>query len=158
VLVILAAVAAGIISVLLIQRRRKLRDRWAAWRHTTEPLLDSAMLARSLLPEAARDIDSQAHWREVQERVEHAARGLESAALTAPEPSAGDAAREAAGALRNDVFAIEAGRLLAAADRPPTAADLAEADEAMRARRVELDASLERLNQIVVPVEAAAPA
>ena len=153
VLVALAAIAAVVAGILLVQRRRKARERWAAWRRLVAPLLDSAMLARSLLPEAARDIDSPGHWRDVQERVERAARGLESAAMSAPDASAAAAARDGAAALRNDVFAVEAARLLTAADRPPTAAELAEADQVTRARRAELDAALARLQQIVSPPE-----
>ena len=103
VLVALAAVAVVVTAILLVQRRRKTREQWLAWRRTTRPLLDSAMLARTLLPEAARDIDNQAHWRDVQERTEHAARGLESAAMTAPDQQAAGAARDAAAGLRNSV-------------------------------------------------------
>ena len=150
-LVALAAVAAIAIAIVLVLRRRRRREQWLAWRRTVAPLLDSALLARSLLPAAARDIDSPAHWREVQERVERAARGLESGAMTAPDASAAAAAREGAAALRNDVFAVEAARLLVAADRPPTAAELAEADQVTRARRSELDAALGRLQEIVSP-------
>ena len=154
VLVAVAVIAAVALAILLVQRHRRARERWVAWRRTTRPLLDSALLARTLLPEAARDIDSPAHWRDVQERVEHAARGLESATMTAPDASASGAARDAAAGLRNSVFAVEAARLLLAADRPPTAAELAEADEVTRARRAELEAALGRLDQIVSPPDA----
>jgi hypothetical protein len=152
--VALAAIAAAVIAILLVQRHRKARERWVAWRRAVRPLLDSAMLARTLLPEAARDIDSPAHWRDVQERVEHAARGLESATMTAPDETASGAVRDVAAGLRNSAFAIEAARLLTAADRPPTANELAEADQVTRTRRAELDAALARLDQIVSPPEA----
>jgi hypothetical protein len=153
VLVALAAVAAVLVGILTAQRRRKAQDRWAAWRRSVQPSLDSATLARSLLPAAARDIDDTAHWRDVRGRVEQAASDLEPAARAAPDASAAEAARETASALRNVVFALEAARLLSAADRPPTAAELAEADEVTRARRAELDAALGRLHQIVSPRE-----
>ncbi len=69
----------------------------------------------------------------------------------APDPQAGTAASSLADGLRGLAFAIEADRLLRHGTSAPTGIQLAQADEARRARTVELDAALARLSARVSP-------
>ena len=79
-------------------------------------------------------------------QVERAAVALERVARAAPDPQAAGLATEAAGSLRGLAFAVEADRLLHQGASAPTGVQLAEADEARRARNSELSAALSRLS------------
>ena len=87
-----------------------------------------------------------------------AAGALATAALSprgradaAPDPAAGGSASTAAVALRGLAFSIEADRLLRNGAAAPTGVQLAQADEARRARDAELQGALARLQAHVVP-------
>ena len=86
--------------------------------------------------------------------MEKAAVALERVARSAPDPQAAGMATEAAGALRGLAFAVEADRLLRQGASAPTGVQLAQADEARRARNSELSAALA---QAVHPHRGAAP-
>ncbi len=79
-------------------------------------------------------------------QVERAAVALDHTVATAPDPEAGAMATTAAGALRGLAFAIEADRLLRHGTAAPTGMQLAEADEARRARSSELTTALVQLS------------
>ncbi len=72
-------------------------------------------------------------------QVERAGVALDHTVPTAPDPDAGAMATTAAGALRGLAFAIEADRLLRHGTAAPTGMQLAEADEARRARSARAD-------------------
>ena len=79
-------------------------------------------------------------------QVERAAVALDHTEATAPDAEAGRMATTAASALRGLAFAIEADRLLRQGTAAPSGMQLAEADEARRARSSELTSALVRLS------------
>jgi hypothetical protein len=82
----------------------------------------------------------------VEVQVEKAAVALERTVPSAPDPESGALATSAAGGLRGLAFAIEADRLLRHGTSPPSGLQLAQADEARRARTNELNTALARLS------------
>ncbi len=136
----------AIVVVALLLRARKQRGQEAAWRHAVVPALSDAQLAReSLLSENAMSDDAELRGA-VAEQVERAAAALERSLSTAPDDAAGNAATTAAGSLRGLAFAIEADRLLRHGAAAPSGTQLAQADEARRARSAELNTALARLS------------
>lgn len=118
----------------------------AEWRRLVVPAVSDAQLAReSLLSGNAVSDDAEVRGA-VAVQVERAAAALEGAARTPPDPAAGSLAGSAAGALRGLAFAVEADRLLRHGTAAPTGVQLAQADEARRARAAELNTSLARLS------------
>jgi hypothetical protein len=144
-LVVVAAIVASVVVV--ISRRR--RQRWDAWRRSVRPVLDEVHLSRDLHPAHGRDITDLAHWESVRGGAERAAADLKVAAGGAPSPEAAEAAQATAEALSGLTFALESDRLMQAAQPPPTATQLADADAAIQARRTDLDTSLARLDALV---------
>jgi hypothetical protein len=149
------AIAAAVIGLIvwLVTRRNRTKA-LAAWRHDTESSLDSAHLARTLLPAAGQDVPDPAHWQAVHERVEQAAQSLDQSGTRAPTPEGAVAARTAADKLRGLWFALESDRLLREGAQPPTPEQLAQADTVTRARGSELDAALADLDRVVRPPQA----
>ena len=136
--------------VWLVSRRNRKRA-LVAWRSGAESALDSANLARTLLPAAGQDVPDSAHWQAVHERVETAAQSLDQSAGRAPTPEGAQASRTAADKLRGLWFALESDRLLREGTTPPTPEQLAQADTVTRARGSELDTALADLERIVRP-------
>jgi hypothetical protein len=143
--------------VWLVSRRNR-KQALVAWRSGAESALDSAKLARTLLPAAGQDIPDAAHWQAVHERVEAAAQSLEQSSNRAPTPEGAVAARTAADKLRGLWFALESNRLLREGAPPPTPEQLAQADTVTRARSSELDAALTDLDHVVRPPQTGAGA
>jgi hypothetical protein len=143
VIVVLVLAIIGLVVVLAARRRRAVET---AWRKAVIPALSDTQLARaSLLSDNAVSGDSEVRGA-VAVQVERAAVALEHTVPTAPDPDAGQMATTTAGALRGLAFAIEADRLLRHGTAAPTGMQLAEADEARRARSAELDTAMARLS------------
>lgn len=136
----------AILLVLLLMRARRRKGLEAAWRRAAVPALSDAQLAReSLLSGNASSPDAEVRGA-VSVQVERAAAALDGAARAAPDPDTGSVATGAAGALRGLAFAVEADRLLRQGTSAPTGLQLAQADEARRARASELGTALARLS------------
>jgi hypothetical protein len=143
-LIIVLVVAIVLVAILLRSGRK--RGIEADWRRTVVPALSDAQLAReSLLSDNAVSDDPQLRGA-VEIQVEKAAAALDRAVSTAPDPQAASLATAAAGALRGLGFAIEADRLLRHGASAPSGVQLAQADEARRARSSELSTALVRLS------------
>jgi hypothetical protein len=143
-LVVVLVVAVVVVALLLRSRKKKASE--DRWRHVVVPALSDAQLAReSLLSGNALSPDPETRAA-VGVQAERAAVALDQAARTAPDPQAGEVATAAAGALRGLAFAVEADRLLRQGSAAPTGVQLAQADEARRARHTELNAALARLS------------
>jgi hypothetical protein len=148
-LIIVLAVAIALVAILL--RSRKKRGIEASWRRAVIPALTDARLAReSLLTGNAASEDPELRAA-VGIQVERAAVALEHTVQAAPDPAAGSTATSAAAALRGLAFAIEADRLLRHGTAAPSGAQLAQADDARRARGAELNTALARLSARIGP-------
>jgi hypothetical protein len=148
VIVVVLLLIALVVALLVSRNRKSALD---AWRRRTLPALSDAQLAReALLSPSARAEDAELRGA-VSVQAERAAVALEQAASTAPDPAAGGSATTAAGALRGLAFAVEADRLLHHGAAAPTGVQLAQADEARRARDAELQGALARLRAHVTP-------
>jgi hypothetical protein len=136
----------AIVAVAILLRSRKRRGIESEWRKAVVPALSDAQLAReSLLSGQAGSEDPELRGA-VDVQVERAAVALERTVAVAPDPQAGSMASAAAGALRGLAFAIEADRLLRHEAPAPSGVQLAQADEARRARGSELGTALARLS------------
>lgn len=141
---IVVLVVAVLVVALLRSRKKKATE--VQWRRVVVPALSDAQLAReSLLSGNALSADAELRGA-VSVQAERAAAALDHAASTAPDPQAAATASGAAGALRGLAFAIEADRLLRQGSSAPTGIQLAQADEARRARQAELNTALARLS------------
>jgi hypothetical protein len=144
VLIIVLVIAIVLVAVLIRSRRKRGAER--QWHRAVVPALSDAQLAReSLLSGNALSDDPQLRGA-VEVQVEKAATALERAASSAPDPQAGSLATAAAAALRGLAFAIEADRLLRHGASAPSGVQLAQADDARRARSGELSTALARLS------------
>ncbi len=144
IVIVVLVLAIGLIILLLAARKR--RGVEASWRKAVIPALSDAQLARaSLLSDNAVSEDAEVRAA-VAVQVERAAVALDHTVRTAPDSEAGAMATTAAGALRGLAFAIEADRLLRHGTAAPTGMQLAEADEARRARSGELTTALVKLS------------
>ena len=144
IVIVVLVLAIGLVILLLAARKRRGAEQ--AWRRGVVPALSDAQLARaSLLSDNAVSDDAEVRSA-VAVQVERAAVALDHAVPTAPDADAGAMATTAAGALRGLAFAIEADRLLRHGTAAPTGLQLAEADEARRARSSELTAALVKLS------------
>jgi hypothetical protein len=144
IVIVVLVLAIGLVVLVLAARRR--RGVEAAWRKAVVPALSDAQLARaSLLSGNAVSDDAEVRGA-VAVQVERAAVALEHTVATAPDAEAGGMATTAASALRGLAFAIEADRLLRQGTAAPSGMQLAEADEARRARSSELTSALVRLS------------
>ncbi len=143
-LIVVLVIAIVVVVLLLRSRRRKSAEE--AWRRAVVPALSDAQLARdSLLSGNATSADPELRGA-VTAQAERAAVALDGAASSAPDPQAASAATSVAAALRGLAFAVEADRLLRQGTSAPSGVQLAEADEAKRARNAELSAALTRLS------------
>jgi len=145
-LIALAVVIVALIVLLLVLlRRRSAKQAATAWRRTVAPALDDARLAReSLLGANAVSDDPQLRGA-VEVQVDRASRALEGAAAGAPDEVSQGATSAVSSSLRGLAFAVEADRLLRHGASAPSGAQLAQADEAKRARLAELDTAVSRL-------------
>ncbi|HZM53842.1 MAG TPA: hypothetical protein VFC03_02325 [Acidimicrobiales bacterium] len=143
---LIAVLVIAIVVVALLFRSRKKRAIETEWRHAVIPALSDAQLARESLVSGTAASDDPEVRGAAAAQVERAAVALEKAAGSAPEPQAAGAATAAAGALRGLAFAVEADRLLRNGPTAPTGLQLAQADEARRARTTELNTALARLS------------
>jgi hypothetical protein len=144
IVIVVLVLAIGLVILLLAARKR--RGVEEAWRRSVVPALSDAQLARaSLLSDNAVSGDAEVRGA-VAVQVERAATALDHTVRSAPDPEAGSMATTASGALRGLAFAIEADRLLRHGTAAPTGMQLAEADEARRARSAELTSALVRLS------------
>jgi hypothetical protein len=145
-IILIVVLVIAIIAVILALAARRRRGVETAWRKAVVPALSDAQLAReSLLSGNAASDDPEIRGA-VAVQVERAAVALEHAVRGAPDPEAGSLATSAAGALRGLAFAIEADRLLRHGTAAPSGVQLAQADEARRARTAELNSALVRLS------------
>jgi hypothetical protein len=143
---VIIVLVAAIVLVALLLRSRKKRGVEEAWHSAVVPALSDAQLARqSLLSGNAVSDDAQLRGA-VEVQVEKAASALEHTVSAAPDPQAAALATSAATAMRGLAFAIEADRLLHHGASPPSGLQLAQADEARRARNTELSTALARLS------------
>lgn len=143
-LIVVLVVAVVVVALLLRSRKKKATE--AQWRRVVVPALSDAQLAReSLLSGNALSADAELRGA-VSVQAERAAVALDHAANAAPDPQAASTASGAAGALRGLAFAVEADRLLRQGSSVPTGIQLAQADEARRARQAELNTALARLS------------
>lgn len=148
---LVVALVGAIVLVALVLRSRNKGATMDAWRRQTLPSVTDARLAREALLSASATSEDPELRGAIEVQVDRAATALERAGATAPEPAPGGAATTAAGALRGLAFAIEADRLLHNGATAPTGVQLAQADEARRARDAELQAALARLESHVAP-------
>jgi len=123
----------------------------ADWRRAVTPALSDARLARESLLSGNAASDDPEVLGAVSIQVERAAVALERTVRTAPDTQAGAMSTSLAGALRGLAFAVEADRLLRHGTSAPSGAQLAQADEARRARTAELNTALARLATRVGP-------
>jgi hypothetical protein len=150
-IIVIVVLVLAIVLLLVVLAARRRRGAEAAWRRAVVPALSDAQLARaSLLSDNAVSGDSEVRSA-VAVQAERAALALDHTVPTAPDPEAGQMAATAAGALRGLAFAVEADRLLRHGTAAPTGMQLAEADEARRARTGELATALTRLSTRVAP-------
>ncbi len=137
VLIAVLVIAIALVAILLASRKKKGAE--SRWRRMVVPALSDAQLARESLQSANAMSDDPELRASVEAQVERASAALERAVPGAPDPEAGSLATNAATALRGLAFAIEADRLLRHGASAPTGTQLAQADEARRARTVELN-------------------
>jgi hypothetical protein len=144
VLILVLVIAIVLVAILLAARKKKSAE--TRWRRMVVPALSDAQLARESLQSANAMSDDPELRASVEVQVERASAALERAVPGAPDLEAGSQATNAANALRGLAFAIEADRLLRHGASAPTGTQLAQADEARRARTVELNSALAGLS------------
>jgi hypothetical protein len=143
-LIVVLIVAIVLVVILLRSRRR--RGIESEWHRSVVPALSDAQLARASLMSGNAESDDPQVRGAVEVQVERAATALERTVPGAPDPQAGGLATSAAESLRGLAFAIEADRLLRHGTSAPSGVQLAQADEARRARAAELNTALARLS------------
>lgn len=142
--IVVLVLAIGLVLLLMRARRRKGLE--ADWRRAVVPALSDAQLARESLLSGNAVADDAELRGAVSVQAERAAIALDAAGRKAPDPESGALATTAAGSLRGLAFAVEADRLLRHGASAPTGVQLAQADEARRARTTELNTALARLS------------
>jgi hypothetical protein len=147
VLIALLVAAIVIVAVALVRRNRKQAE--ASWHRSVVPAVSDVRLAREALLSGNGASEDPEVRGAVAVQVDRAASALDRAVRAAPDEEDGEAARSVAESLRGLAFAVEADRLLRHGAVAPTGVQLAEADEARRARTAELDAALARLSHRV---------
>ena len=146
-----------VVALVLWLRSRSRRAALVAWSHSAGPASQQAAVARDLLSGDRANVDAERRDA-VRSQVETAAQALDGLVTSAPDDTSRRAASSAAAALRGLMFADEADRLLHSRQQAPTADELAQADETLRARVRELDDALEELTKQVRPEVAEPPA
>jgi hypothetical protein len=145
-IVILVILVALIVLLAVLLRRRLANQKATAWHQSAAPALDDARLAReSLLSASAVSSDPNLRGA-VEAQVDRASRALEQAAATAPDQDDQRATSAVASSLRGLAFAVEADRLLRHGAGAPSGVQLAQADDARRARLAEFDTAVARLS------------
>jgi hypothetical protein len=145
-IVVVIVLVVAIVAVILLLAARRRRATAQRWRSAVVPALSDAQLARESLLSGNAVSDDPELRGAVAVQVERAAVELERNAAAAPDEQAADLATSAAAALRGLAFAIEADRLLRHGATAPSGIQLAQADEARRARASELNTALVRLS------------
>jgi hypothetical protein len=145
-IVLIVVLVIAIVVVALLLRSRKRRAVETQWRRAVTPAMSDAQLARESLLSGNAESDDEEVRAAVALQVERAAVALERTVSAAPDDQAGNMATAAATSLRGLAFAIEADRLLRQGTSAPSGAQLAQADDARRARSTELQAALVRLS------------
>jgi hypothetical protein len=140
-----AALLLALILFLLLARRRRLRAN-KAWVPTATAAADSAVAARDLLVGESAQSDPAVH-ESIRANVGEAAGMLDRVSANAPDDEARTSSHDAAEQLRGLLFAIEAQRLLPTGRVPPTADQLAQADQQRRQRESDLAGALIRLRR-----------
>jgi hypothetical protein len=154
-IVVIVVLVIAIVLVALLLRARKQRGSERQWRRVVVPAVSDTQLARESLRSGNAESEDAEVRGAVAVQVERAATALEHAASSAPDPDAQGKASSAAASLRGLAFAIEADRLLRHGAAAPSGVQLAQADDARRARASELDTALARLSTRVGATTAA---
>jgi len=145
-IVLLAAAIGGTIWAVLARRRK-----WAAWRAAAAPVAQQTHVVTDLLPVPPQRDPDPTHWQQVREQAERNAVDLDAVATGAPSSDATQVTQGVARALREEVSAVEALRLLEAAPSAPTGPQLSQAEDVTRQARIDLDASQVRLDALIGP-------
>lgn len=143
-IVLLAAVIGAIVWVVLVRKRK-----WAAWRSAAAAVARQTHVVTELLPVPPQGDPDADHWPQVREQAEHNAQDLESVAASAPSDDATRVTQGVAQALREEVSAVEALRLLETSATAPTRPQISAAEDATRRARIDLDASQARLDAVI---------
>jgi hypothetical protein len=143
-LIVVLVIAIVVVALLLWSRKKRAVE--TRWRRAVTPALSDAQLARQSLLSGNAEAEDEEVRGAVAVQVERAAVALERTVPSAPDPEAGSMATAAAASLRGLAFAIEADRLLHHGTSAPSGVQLAQADDARRARGTELQAALVRLS------------
>lgn len=149
--VIIVILVAAIVAVIVALIRRRRNQSARAWHRQVVPAVSDVRLAREALLSGNGASDDPEVRGAVSVQVDRAASALDRAVRSAPDEEDGQAAAAVAESLRGLAFAVEADRLLRHGSAPPTGMQLAEADEAKRARTAELDGALARLGRRISP-------
>ncbi len=151
-LVAAIALAAVLVGSLIARNRRQARA--ADWRHTVQPAVTAAELARELVTSLTPADDPQRRA-DVNAQVDEAVAALERAAASAPDDASRALCSRCGECLRGLAFAVEADYLLRSGGGHPTGDQLAAADAARRSRSAELDVALRDLKAAVTPTQGA---
>jgi hypothetical protein len=130
---------------------RKRRQAEQEWQPIASSALTAAQLARDAVLTQSAAPDDQSRLFAIQRQVDGATESLQRAVETAPDDVARQASTSTADALRGLAFAIESERLLHDRTVAPTGEQLAQADEARRARSADLEVALSRLKERIGP-------
>ncbi len=147
-ILLVIAIIAVVLALVAASNRRRAEQQWQpiAW-----AALSAAQLARdSVLADTAVP-DDPSRLVAVRRQVDGATESLQRAVETAPDDVARQSATATADALRGLAFAIESERLLHDRTVAPTGEQLAQADEARRARSADLELALARLGERIGP-------
>ena len=153
-ILLVVAIIAVVLALISARNRRRAEQEWQpiASAAMSEALLArDAVLAESVVP------DDPSRLLAVRRQVDGATETLQRAVETAPDDVARRAATATADALRGLAFAIESERLLHDRTVAPTGEQLAQADEARRARSADLESALSRLDERIGPLADPAP-
>ncbi len=153
-IVLVVAIVILLVALASARKRREAEQEWqpiAATALTATQLARDAVLTGSVVP------DDPSRLLAVRRQVDGATESLQRAVETAPDDVARRAATSTVDALRGLAFAIESERLLHDRTVAPTGDQLAQADEARRARSADLEMALARLGERIGPPADPAP-
>ncbi len=147
-ILLVAAIIVVVVALVAAGNRRRAEQEWqpiATAAMTAAQLARDSVLADTAVP------DDPSRLVAVRRQVDGATESLQRAVETAPDDVARQAATSTADALRGLAFAIESERLLHDRTVAPTGEQLAQADEARRARSADLESALSRLGERIGP-------
>ncbi len=147
-ILLVVAIIALVLALVAASNRRRAEQEWqpiASAAMTAAQLARDSVLADSAVP------DDPSRLVAVRRQVDGATESLQRAVETAPDDVARQAATSTADALRGLAFAVESERLLHDRTVAPTGEQLAQADEARRARSADLEVALSRLGERIGP-------